>query len=177
MRTSRPRWSSKPSCPNARTWSCRVSPRARTPGETARSCGRRQYPSRFRGAGFYGCDVNRAEDVRSVRRLVCEECGRVSPENERGWTAYLTTDEDEPAEAVVYCPACAANEFGLSGRRPNPARRHTTATLRRSAHVLQGGPRLLQPRPSVTPFAQGSIRCRPSSSSRTQRTARRWRSR
>jgi hypothetical protein len=30
---------------------------------------------------------------------------------ERGWRAYLTTDEDELAEAIVYCPECAADEF------------------------------------------------------------------
>ena len=28
-----------------------------------------------------------------------------------GWRAYLTTDETEPAEAVVYCPERAAREF------------------------------------------------------------------
>jgi hypothetical protein len=30
---------------------------------------------------------------------------------ERGWRAYLTTDEDEPLDIVVYCPDCAAREF------------------------------------------------------------------
>jgi hypothetical protein len=29
-------------------------------------------------------------------RLQCEECGRVSRENERGWRAYLTIDERSP---------------------------------------------------------------------------------
>lgn len=29
-----------------------------------------------------------------------------------GWRGYLTTDEDEPAELAMYCPACAAVEFG-----------------------------------------------------------------
>jgi DNA-directed RNA polymerase subunit RPC12/RpoP len=42
----------------------------------------------------------------------CLECGREQSAGERGWSAYLTTDEDEPAEAVVYCPDCAAREFG-----------------------------------------------------------------
>jgi hypothetical protein len=32
----------------------------------------------------------------------------------RVWKAYLTTDEDEPAEAVVYCPECAEREFGVN---------------------------------------------------------------
>jgi hypothetical protein len=28
--------------------------------------------------------------------------------------AYLTTDETEPAEAVVYCPECDEREFGAA---------------------------------------------------------------
>jgi hypothetical protein len=31
-----------------------------------------------------------AGDLRSVRRLECVECGRISREGERGWRAYLT---------------------------------------------------------------------------------------
>jgi hypothetical protein len=46
--------------------------------------------------------------------LRCVECGRVQPEGARGWRAYLTTDEDEPAEAVVYCPECAERELGVN---------------------------------------------------------------
>ena len=37
-----------------------------------------------------------------------EECGRVSSENERGWTARLTYDD----EVVVYCPECDERESG-----------------------------------------------------------------
>jgi hypothetical protein len=44
--------------------------------------------------------------------LTCIECGREQAVDERGWKAYLTVDEDEPAEAIVYCPDCAAREFG-----------------------------------------------------------------
>ena len=44
--------------------------------------------------------------------LDCIECGREEASDERGWKAYLTTDEDEAAEAVVYCPDCAEREFG-----------------------------------------------------------------
>jgi hypothetical protein len=47
--------------------------------------------------------------------VTCVECGREQPFRERGWRAYLTSDEDEPAEAVVYCPECAAREFGSAG--------------------------------------------------------------
>jgi hypothetical protein len=43
-----------------------------------------------------------------VERLTCVECGREQAADQCGWKAYLTTDEDEPAEAVVYCPQCAA---------------------------------------------------------------------
>jgi hypothetical protein len=32
----------------------------------------------------------------------------------RGWRAYLTVDEDEPAEAIVYCPECDEREFGVN---------------------------------------------------------------
>jgi hypothetical protein len=52
-----------------------------------------------------------------AERLACVECGREQAGGERGWRAYLTTDEDEPAEALVYCPACAAREFGRRGAR------------------------------------------------------------
>jgi hypothetical protein len=31
--------------------------------------------------------------------LVCVECGRKPTAAERGWKAYLTVDEDKPAEA------------------------------------------------------------------------------
>jgi hypothetical protein len=40
------------------------------------------------------------------------ECGRVSREGERGWTAQLTVEEEEPAEVAVYCPECEEREFG-----------------------------------------------------------------
>jgi hypothetical protein len=46
-----------------------------------------------------------------TNRLQCVECGRDSRENERGWTAHLTVDEDEPVEVVVYCPDCHEREF------------------------------------------------------------------
>jgi hypothetical protein len=52
-----------------------------------------------------------AEEV-PARSLVCVECGRVQATDERGWRAYLTTDEEEPAEALLYCPECSMDEFG-----------------------------------------------------------------
>jgi hypothetical protein len=42
-----------------------------------------------------------------TNRLQCVECGRVSRENESGWTARLTVDD----EVVVYCPECDEREF------------------------------------------------------------------
>jgi hypothetical protein len=66
-----------------------------------------------RGARIYGCDVDGASDVRSVRELECVECGRVSREDERGWTARLTVDD----EVVGYCPDCDEREFGATDTR------------------------------------------------------------
>ncbi len=47
------------------------------------------------------------EPTVSTHRLECVECGRVSSEDERGWTARLTVDD----EVVVYCPECDEREF------------------------------------------------------------------
>jgi len=49
------------------------------------------------------------------KRILCVECSREPLEGLRGWRAYLTTDEDEPADTVVYCPTCAS---GSSEPRP-----------------------------------------------------------
>jgi hypothetical protein len=49
--------------------------------------------------------------------LVCVECGRVQTDDERGWRSYLTVDEDDPVEAIVYCPDCAEREFGARPAR------------------------------------------------------------
>ena len=50
-----------------------------------------------------------------AERLTCVECGRVHQAPvARGWRAYLTVDEDESAEAIVYCPECAEREFGVN---------------------------------------------------------------
>lgn len=57
---------------------------------------------------IYGCHVDSAGDVRSVRSLECVECGRVSRDDERGWTARLTIDD----EVVVYRTECDEREFG-----------------------------------------------------------------
>lgn len=42
-----------------------------------------------------------------TNRLKCIECGRVSRENERGWIARPTYDDEE----VVYCSECDEREF------------------------------------------------------------------
>jgi hypothetical protein len=40
----------------------------------------------------------------------CAECDeRWLPANEERWQAWLT--DDDPAEAVFYCPDCAEREF------------------------------------------------------------------
>ena len=46
--------------------------------------------------------------------LTCEECGREQADDERGWRSYLTTGEEEPAEAVIHCPDCAEHETGTA---------------------------------------------------------------
>jgi hypothetical protein len=53
--------------------------------------------------------------------LQCIECGCVNGELGRGWAAYHTQDPDDPDDPpgiAVYCPPCAASEFGL---RPEAA--------------------------------------------------------
>jgi hypothetical protein len=53
----------------------------------------------------------RADHSVKTNRLQCVKCGRVSQENERGWRAHITVDEDEPVEALVHCPKCDEREF------------------------------------------------------------------
>jgi hypothetical protein len=52
--------------------------------------------------------------------LRCVECGCASDELGRGWVAFTGEDPDgiDPPAIVVYCPACAAEEFGY---RPEAA--------------------------------------------------------
>src|SRR5215204_1668266 len=66
---------------------------------SVRIAGGRTTRSRPGSAGFYGCRLDSAGDVRSVRSLECVECGRVSEGHERGWTARLTVHD----QVVVYC--------------------------------------------------------------------------
>ena len=51
-------------------------------------------------------------------RLWCQECGRPSSPEAKGWRLYRTDDEDEPEGEVTvlaaYCPACAVRELGES---------------------------------------------------------------
>ena len=46
-----------------------------------------------------------------TNRLQCVECGRVSQDDERGWTARLTIDD----EVAIYCEACDRREFQDDG--------------------------------------------------------------
>ncbi|HEX3254793.1 MAG TPA: hypothetical protein VHQ96_03330 [Gaiellaceae bacterium] len=48
-----------------------------------------------------------------LQALVCHECGSSTGDG-MGWIAQVVVDSDDarvPAEAVVYCPACAEREF------------------------------------------------------------------
>jgi hypothetical protein len=58
--------------------------------------------------------------------LYCEECGCCSGELGKGWAAFVCDDPDElePASIVVYCPPCAAAEFGY---RPDFAGKYVCA--------------------------------------------------
>jgi len=60
--------------------------------------------------------------------LYCVECGCCSGELGRGWVAfcYGNSDPDEGDEAgiAVYCPPCAAAEFGY---RPDAAATYVCA--------------------------------------------------
>jgi hypothetical protein len=42
--------------------------------------------------------------------LACIECESVWTGASERWRVYLT--DDEPVEAVAYCPICAEREFG-----------------------------------------------------------------
>jgi hypothetical protein len=45
---------------------------------------------------------------RNELELVCVECGAVSMFGAKGWRGYHTCDD----EAAMFCPECAAREFG-----------------------------------------------------------------
>jgi hypothetical protein len=51
-----------------------------------------------------------------VRMLYCIECGCCSGELGKGWAAFRCDDPDpdmrDAPEIAIYCPACAAAEFG-----------------------------------------------------------------
>jgi len=46
--------------------------------------------------------------------LYCEECGCCSGELGKGWVAYTCDDPDgiDEPRIAIYCPPCAAAEFG-----------------------------------------------------------------
>ena len=49
-------------------------------------------------------------------RLWCQDCGRPSGPEARGWRLYRVEDPDEEGEEILvaYCKACALTEFGGS---------------------------------------------------------------
>jgi hypothetical protein len=53
-------------------------------------------------------------EATTERVLHCIECHAVSTDEAEGWRAYIAylEEDDEPPEVIVYCPACAAFEFG-----------------------------------------------------------------
>jgi len=53
-----------------------------------------------------------------VMRLWCQECGRPSSPEAKGWRLYRTDvpDEDDEPMLAAYCPDCAEREVGLTRR-------------------------------------------------------------
>jgi hypothetical protein len=51
--------------------------------------------------------------------ILCAECTIATFDFERGWRAYLTDDEYEPAAVAILCPECSEREFGATRREPN----------------------------------------------------------
>jgi hypothetical protein len=58
--------------------------------------------------------------------LYCEECGCCSGELGKSWVAYMCNDPDgiDEPRIAVYCPPCAAAEFG---HRPDIAANYVCA--------------------------------------------------
>jgi hypothetical protein len=52
----------------------------------------------------------RGEGSVAAQRLHCEECGREWLQAAEHWLMLLT--DDDPPQAVTYCPECADREFG-----------------------------------------------------------------
>lgn len=51
-------------------------------------------------------------------RLWCQECGRPSSPEAKGWRLYRTDvpEEDDELTLAAYCAVCAYVEFGTSSR-------------------------------------------------------------
>lgn len=60
--------------------------------------------------------AGRGGRLHSATMLRCQECRRIAETaaEAQGWRAYIGDDprDDEPPEVAVYCPSCAAREFG-----------------------------------------------------------------
>lgn len=67
-----------------------------------------------------------AETNPSLEDVAGVECGCCSGELGKGWVAFMGEDPDglEPPAIVVYCPPCAAAEFGY---RPDVAEHYVCA--------------------------------------------------
>lgn len=53
--------------------------------------------------------------------LRCVECGRIADPEAGGWRAYRddVPDEGDAPSAAMYCPECAAREFGPDDQPPS----------------------------------------------------------
>jgi hypothetical protein len=57
-----------------------------------------------------GQELLRLRDVR--REVRCVECDRLAVGPATGWRASIGGFDDEPVEVFVFCPDCAARQFG-----------------------------------------------------------------
>lgn len=53
--------------------------------------------------------MHETKTVTTTYVCLCQECARPWLDPRERWRLYLT--DDEPVEAVPYCPTCAAREF------------------------------------------------------------------
>ena len=81
-------------------------------------CPRSELDSAWRAGGRAG--------KKGAAVLYCVECGCCSGELGQGWVAFRCDDPDEtePPALALYCPPCAAAEFGY---RPDAAASYVCA--------------------------------------------------
>ena len=69
--------------------------------------------------------------------VYCVECGCCSAELGKGWVAFRCDDpeDDEGPEIAIWCPICAAEEFGYG---PHVAATYVRAWERLPSETVEG---------------------------------------